>query len=256
MYLNFILITCIDYMVNLQPQTKAIEPTKPNSYRPEIDGLRAVAVIAVIINHVNKELLPSGYLGVDIFFVISGFVITSSLAGRPSKDFRDFLMGFYTRRIKRLVPALLIFVLVTSLLMCLFNPTPEISLKTGITSLSAAYFLMPTRIWELSAGCLLFLSLKHSNSVLRALTKIPSLIVLGAIIAVFFAPSNLAWKANLAIVLLTAVLLICLHSGTTVYRFLTHPRVVYIGLISYSLYLWHWSVLSLSPGSTRFCVVR
>tara|TARA_B100000989_G_scaffold200617_1_gene151699 strand:+ start:627 stop:827 length:201 start_codon:yes stop_codon:yes gene_type:complete len=51
-------------------------------YRPEIDGLRAIAVIAVIINHFNKEILPSGYLGVDIFFVISGYVITSSLSNK------------------------------------------------------------------------------------------------------------------------------------------------------------------------------
>ena len=61
--------------------------TKAKSrYRPEIDGLRAFAVIAVIINHFNKDLLPSGYLGVDIFFVISGYVITSSLADQ-SKNF-------------------------------------------------------------------------------------------------------------------------------------------------------------------------
>lgn len=53
--------------------------------RPEIDGLRAFAVIAVIINHFNKDFLPSGYLGVDIFFVISGYVITSSLSGREQK---------------------------------------------------------------------------------------------------------------------------------------------------------------------------
>ncbi|MFT7658149.1 MAG: peptidoglycan/LPS O-acetylase OafA/YrhL, partial [Cyanobium sp.] len=67
-------------------------PTTPSSkYRPEIDGLRAFAVVAVIINHFNKDLLPSGYLGVDIFFVISGYVITSSLAGRESKNFLDFL---------------------------------------------------------------------------------------------------------------------------------------------------------------------
>ena len=52
---------------------------KPHSYRPEIDGIRALAVIAVIINHFNRDILPSGYLGVDVFFVISGFVITSSL---------------------------------------------------------------------------------------------------------------------------------------------------------------------------------
>ena len=66
-----------------------------SKYRPEIDGLRAFAVVAVIINHFNKDLLPSGYLGVDIFFVISGYVITSSLAGRESKNFQDFLSGFY-----------------------------------------------------------------------------------------------------------------------------------------------------------------
>ena len=59
-------------------------------YRPEIDGLRAFAVISVIINHFNKDILPSGYLGVDIFFVISGFVITSSLYGRQDKKFTIF----------------------------------------------------------------------------------------------------------------------------------------------------------------------
>ena len=60
-------------------------------YWPEIDGLRAVAVIAVIINHFNKDILPSGYLGVDIFFVISGYVITSSISGRSCDDFGNFL---------------------------------------------------------------------------------------------------------------------------------------------------------------------
>ena len=109
-------------------------PSK-SKYRPEIDGLRAFAVVAVIINHFNKDLLPSGYLGVDIFFVISGYVITSSLAGRESKNFLDFLTGFYERRIKRLMPALVVFVLITSILICLFNPDPTLALKTGGTSL-------------------------------------------------------------------------------------------------------------------------
>ena len=104
-------------------------------YRPEIDGIRAFAVLTVIINHFNKEILPGGYLGVDIFFVISGFVITSSLYQRRSKNFKDFISGFYTRRIKRLIPALSIFVLITSVGICLFDPAPNISLRTGITSL-------------------------------------------------------------------------------------------------------------------------
>jgi len=77
-----------------------IRPNPPASkYRPEIDGLRAFAVVAVIINHFNKDLLPSGYLGVDIFIVISGYVITSSLAGWDSKNFLDFLTGFYERQL-------------------------------------------------------------------------------------------------------------------------------------------------------------
>ena len=49
-------------------------------YRPEIDGIRAVSVIAVLINHFNKHIMPSGYLGVDIFFLISVYVITASLS--------------------------------------------------------------------------------------------------------------------------------------------------------------------------------
>ena len=106
-----------------------------DSYRPEIDGLRALAVAVVIINHFDHSILPNGYLGVDIFFVLSGFVITSSLAGRPSKNVGDFLARLYIRRIKRLVPALVLYVLVASVLICLFNPNPDGTLKIGISSL-------------------------------------------------------------------------------------------------------------------------
>ena len=106
-----------------------------NRYRPEIDGLRAFAVVSVIINHLNKDILPGGYLGVDIFFVISGYVITSSLSGRSSTGFRDFIGGFYARRISRLVPALLAFVLIASTVICFFNPEPQDSLQTGFAAL-------------------------------------------------------------------------------------------------------------------------
>ena len=69
-----------------------------SSYRYDIDGLRAIAVLAVIINHINKGILPSGYLGVDIFFVISGFVITASLSKRDNRKFLKFISDFYCRR--------------------------------------------------------------------------------------------------------------------------------------------------------------
>jgi hypothetical protein len=110
----------------------------------------------------------------------------------------------------------------------------------------ATYFLMPTRLWELGAGCLLFLGLKHSNSFFRTLEKIPSLIVIGSLIAVLFVPFQFAVQATFAIVVLTAILITCLRSGTTAHNLFTHPQIVYIGLISYSLYLWHWGVLSIS----------
>ena len=106
-----------------------------NQYRPEIDGLRAFAVVAVIINHFNKELLPSGYLGVDIFFVISGFVITSSLANKSYVNNVELLKSFYARRCKRLLPTLLVFTITTSILIALVNPNPGNYLLAGVSGL-------------------------------------------------------------------------------------------------------------------------
>ena len=73
-------------------------------YRPEIDGLRAIAVISVIIYHLNENWLPGGFLGVDIFFVISGFLITGIIIKEIQKNAFSFKQ-FYTRRIKRIYPA-------------------------------------------------------------------------------------------------------------------------------------------------------
>ena len=76
-------------------------------YRPEIDGLRAIAVLCVVIFHVFPTLLPSGFIGVDMFFAISGFLITGILL--RSHDDGSFSMGnFWARRVKRLMPALIL----------------------------------------------------------------------------------------------------------------------------------------------------
>ena len=304
--------------------------SKTSRYRPEIDGLRAFAVVAVIINHFNKDILPGGYLGVDIFFVISGYVITSSLFGRPSKDFKDFISGFYERRIKRLVPALSVFVLITSIAICLFNPAPDLSLWTGITSLfglsnlyllkqstdyfaqstelnvfthtwslgveeqfyilfpfliwfsgfgrqtkngarnlflavgsltiaslvgflylyptnqPAAYFLMPSRFWEMAAGCLIFIGFQKRASVEQLLEKVPPLLVMALIVGVMYLPMSMASASTVAVVALSSILIASLKKQTAAFKVFTNPKVVYIGLISYSLYLWHWGVLSIS----------
>ena len=106
-----------------------------NGYRPEIDGLRAVAVIAVIFNHLNPDLFRSGYLGVDIFFVISGYVITKSVLQRRFEGWRSFLKDFYARRSKRILPTLVVYFVIASLSICLVCPYPGFSIQTGIASL-------------------------------------------------------------------------------------------------------------------------
>ena len=93
----------------------------PVAYRPEIDGLRALAVIAVIIYHFDQNLLPGGYLGVDIFFVISGYVITGVLAKDRHESLPHFLANFYARRIKRLLPALILVIALGSMLLPLLS---------------------------------------------------------------------------------------------------------------------------------------
>ena len=112
--------------------------THGGKYRPEIDDLRAVAVIAVIINHFGGNALTSGYLGIDIFFVISGYVISASFIRQPSDKLSELLTGFYAKRVKRILPALVLFVVITSILTCLVNPAAKDSLDTGYWSLPGA----------------------------------------------------------------------------------------------------------------------
>jgi peptidoglycan/LPS O-acetylase OafA/YrhL len=81
--------------------------TKAHSYRPDIDGLRAIAVLAVVGFHYFPQLFPSGFVGVDIFFVISGYLITAILLREI--DHQQFsISAFYRRRVNRIFPALLL----------------------------------------------------------------------------------------------------------------------------------------------------
>ena len=104
-------------------------------YRPDIDGLRAIAVVAVIVNHFTNSILLSGYLGVDIFFVISGYVITSSIYNQKNKTFIKFLGDFYAKRIKRLIPALIFYVLLMSIIICLLRASVTGVLQNAMASL-------------------------------------------------------------------------------------------------------------------------
>lgn len=301
-------------------------------YRPEIDGLRAVAVLAVIVHHLSDRLLPGGYLGVDVFFVISGYVITASLADRPASSLGDLMLGFYARRIRRLLPALLLCVLVTALLICLVAPDPGqmlgvgwralfgfsnitlyhlavdyfrpaislepfahtwslgveeqfyllfplllwftgfgrgevrgrgrllvVLLALGLASLlvlvhwlavdqPAAYYLLPARFWEIAAGAVVFLLLRPRATLQQPVPawEWPPLPALLALLALLALPLPFGAMPLLACVLLTLLLLGSLRPGTAAHALLSTPPLVFLGLISYSLYLWHWSVLCLS----------
>ena len=313
-----------------------------SSYRPELDGLRAIAVLLVIINHLNPSLLPGGFLGVDVFFVLSGFVITRSLMTPAGAETAmppgGFLLDFYRRRVQRLVPSLLACVLITALLSCLVIPDPVPSLHTGLAALFGlsnlqlheastdyfgsdaalnpftqtwslgveeqfylfypvlalllgirqcrgrlpkrflltlltiavismgaflaanrsdplgGYMLTHLRLWELAAGCLLvpletWKADPHDQRRDGRILAIASGVALIAIPGLCGVPEReLVWSTP-ATVLATMVVITCSCPGSPVQCWLTHPWLTHIGRISYPLYLWHWSVISLARWS-------
>ncbi|MBD0416495.1 acyltransferase family protein [Oryzicola mucosus] len=83
-----------------------------NTYRPEVDGLRTISVMAVLLYHYGLGPFPGGFVGVDVFFVISGYLITSILFADMQKG-RFSVLGFYDRRARRILPASLVTILAT-----------------------------------------------------------------------------------------------------------------------------------------------
>ncbi len=90
----------------MSPRAPLPTPRAP-SYRPDLDGLRALAVLMVVVFHAAPELAPGGYLGVDVFFVLSGFLITGLLLHALQTDTFSYA-DFYARRVRRIAPALVV----------------------------------------------------------------------------------------------------------------------------------------------------
>jgi peptidoglycan/LPS O-acetylase OafA/YrhL len=304
--------------------------SEEKKYRFEIDGLRAIAVLAVVLNHLDRKYLPNGFLGVDIFFVISGFVITSSLGGLSKADFSTFFVSFFERRMKRLLPALAVCVVLTSIAICFVDPDPAASLRTGMFALfgfanfyllsnstdyfaraaeanaftqtwslgveeqyylvfpalvwvsgflrkgdgaarlsrivavasvaslgaylvlsgshpSAAFYLMPTRLWELGCGCLLYLYLtREGKEYLFVGRQGVSFSAALGLVVLLGLPAGFTSYSTLPAVLLTLVVIASAAPGGVTNKLLLNPVAQFVGRISYSLYLWHWSVLCLS----------
>lgn len=295
------------------------------AYRADVDGLRAIAVLGVLLYHYGANWLPGGFTGVDVFFVISGYLITLIL--RREIDAGEYtLLGFYDRRIRRIFPALIV-VLAFTLAMGWFTLMPgdfsDLGQSAGyaaiglgnlfffwntgyfdqasemqpllhtwslgveeqfyvvwpllllvglqlITSMrirallialcvvggfayaavlvsidpKAAFYLPYPRAWELGLGALLAF-LPTIGSVL--LSQVMALAGVGLIAFSFLALSVTAPfpGANALYATLGAALLIWPKTATVVGTAMSWRPVVVIGLISYSLYLWHWPILVL-----------
>ncbi len=109
------------------------------NYQKEIDSLRAFAVIPVILFHLNYNFSPNGYLGVDLFFVISGFVITKTLIKNKEILGQIEIISFFLRRLKRIYPALIFMIFISSIFVTFFGVTNlnnyHLYLKTGLFSI-------------------------------------------------------------------------------------------------------------------------
>src|SRR5262245_40012984 len=292
-------------------------PQLSHGYRPDVDGLRAVAVLAVLAYHAFPSLAPGGFAGVDVFFVISGYLITGIILDDLERG-RFTYRNFYWRRIRRIFPALIL-VLVACLalgwLVLLpdeyaqlgkhvaagagvvsnialwreagyFDSAAELKPLLHLWSLgveeqyylawplllllfrrhmgwmivalgaasfalniwmvgthpTAAFYLPFTRFWELLAGSYLAFAVRKENPSPYFSMVGAGLIVLGFIL---LEPQKAfpGWWALLP-VLGAALLIRAGPQGWVNRRVLAHPAMVFVGLISYPLYLWHWPLLT------------
>ncbi|HYK94617.1 MAG TPA: acyltransferase family protein [Candidatus Dormibacteraeota bacterium] len=310
-------------------------------YRPDIDGLRAVAVVLILLYHAGWSAVPGGYVGVDVFFVISGFLITGLLARELGQSGTIDLRAFYARRARRILPASFL-VLVVTLVACVvffspiglwhavrdiaasaayvpnivfardtadyFHPArvspvihywslgveeqfyvvwpafllvahrlaarhgPRMSLLVALAvavsvalsvvftpgHANAAFYLLPTRAWELGAGALLAMGAPRLRAMPLAAAHLAGAAGLAmiAISAVAFGSSTSFPGVAALVPVVGSVLVIAGGTGaggqgagragaggSWSARVLALPPLRYVGRISYSLYLWHWPVL-------------
>ena len=115
-------------------------------YRPDIDGMRGIAVLIVVLFHAGLPYILGGFVGVDIFFVISGYLITSIIL----KDIRNnefSFTNFYERRARRILPALY-FMVCVALVVVLLIQTPKDLLKSSYSVMAALLFSSNVYFWR------------------------------------------------------------------------------------------------------------
>lgn len=186
------------YRKTVVPQTNATllagttANRPPTLVRPEIQALRALAVLGVLVFHLWPLRLPGGYVGVDVFFVVSGFLITDHLVREMARTGRISLPAFWARRARRLLPASLLVLLVTVLAIWLWVPEQRWS-QFGGEIISSAFYV---ENWALAAQSVDYMALSNVKSPVQHFWSLgveeqfyliwPLLVIVGAVL----------WKAS------------------------------------------------------------
>ncbi len=132
-------------------------------YYPHIDGIRALAVLPVVLFHILAMLCPGGFAGVDVFFVISGYLITGGILRDLAKD-RFTIRNFYYRRIRRIMPAYFVMIIGVFVTGCtLYYATPLIYLSNAVTA--GTLFLANIHFWKMGGDY--FAPQLHSQALLH-----------------------------------------------------------------------------------------
>lgn len=309
--------------MNVNVALQPIQRTREIAYRPDVDGLRAIAVMAVVFYHFSLGPFSSGFTGVDVFFVISGFLITQTLlADHERGEFS--LLRFYERRFKRILPAMLVVLLASIVVGAVllappdleslgrsgvysafgfaniyfflhtgyFDPSSDMqpllhmwslgveeqfylfwpllmwrvfsqkgstrSIVTMLISISAvsfamsvywasrnqplAFYMLHTRAWELALGGLMCFAPQIQKQVTAQIAGLLGLALI-AYGSVALDAASFPGAAALFPCIGAALIIWPKEHKTLASHALSIRPMVFIGLISYSLYLWHWPVL-------------
>lgn len=288
-------------------------------FREDINALRAIAVASVVVFHFNHGWLPGGFAGVDVFFVISGFLMTMIVVKSLAKE-NFSILSFYNARVRRIIPALSVlcfalmvfglffippidylnlgkhaaaslafvsnmvywsesnyfnpssnekwllhtwslsvewqFYLVYPLVLVFLNKILSLrqlkltilcgtilaflfSVFVTVKSSSAAYFLLPTRAWQMLAGGLVFLYPLNIKDSFRNPLQLTGLVLI--ISSFFIFTSSTPWPgyASLLPIIGACMVLVANNNSKLVSNNITHS----LGKWSYSIYLWHWPIV-------------